>query len=56
MFKWLKKQKNIIQKTAGLEEKAASTQKKRDIAMSILNERRKRSIEVPIERRHLKLA
>jgi hypothetical protein len=56
MFKWITKQKNMIKRTAGIEEKAASTRRKIEVAMSILNERRKRNIEVPIDRRNLKLA
>lgn len=56
MLKWLQTKKNIAQKTAGLQEKAEATRRKVEVAMSILNERRKRSIDVEVDRRHLKLA
>lgn len=52
MRKWFKDQNNITRKTAGLEEKAASVQRKFDVALSILN-RREKEIEVPFERRKI---
>lgn len=46
MKKWWKKQKDITKKTAGLAEKEASTRRKYEVAMSILE---KRKIDIPVE-------
>lgn len=47
---WWDKQKDLTKKTAGLAEKEASTQRKYDVAMSILN-RREKDVPVKINRR-----
>ena len=56
MFKWLKKQNDIARKTAGLEEKEKSTQRKVELADKITKmfDRRKEytPIEPGVERRH----
>lgn len=56
MFKWLKKQNQMARKTAGLEEKEKSTQKKFELAnkISTMFDRRKETtpIEPGLERRH----
>lgn len=48
--KWFKDQDNITRKTAGLAEKEASTKRKYDVAMSILDQR-KIDVAVEVERR-----
>lgn len=55
MFKWLKEQKGLSQKLAGLEEKKQATQRKIDVANKILEdrqtERRYHTIQVEEDRR-----
>lgn len=59
--KWVQNKKNIVMKTAGLEEKQKATTRKMAVAMTILN-RRESQIPVKTERRqeiydyHRKLA
>ena len=50
MFNWLKKQRDITRKTAGLAEKEKSTQRKIDVASKILD-RRESNREVETDRR-----
>ncbi len=51
MKKWLDKQRNVIQKKAGLAEKEASIQRKLDVAMAILQDNRKEDLPVKHDRR-----
>lgn len=43
---WFENKKNIVRKTAGLEEKQEATQRKMQVAMRILD---RRVVEIPVQ-------
>lgn len=52
MFKWLQDKKNIAQKTAGMEEKKIAAERKRQVALSILDRRQGMNQRPESDRRH----